>query len=177
MSHTSMYPFNDEYTKHIYTQHKHQLPPEKPKPLTIGDLLPNLDRWSIGYTSTFQGLQELAKGAKTTSYPPYNVKQFEDGTWRIDMALAGFRKDDLEIKVQDNTLTIKSNYKETEEERQELKDALVLHNGIAKRAFTTNFAIAEYVEVKDASLQDGILTIKLKQELPEEKKPKYIEIN
>lgn len=148
----------------------------KPLPsnsLTIDDLFPKLDRWSIGYTSTFDTLQQLAKSSKS-SYPPYNITKFGEGKWQVEVALAGFRKDDIEVKVQDRTLTIASDVVEPEEESLYGE---VVHHGIAQRNFTINFALAEYVEVDEAKMEDGILTIKLITNLPEEKKPKFIEIN
>ena len=141
--------------------------------LTINDLFPKWDRWSIGYNNTFSTLQHLASQAKP-SYPPYNITKFGEGNWQIEMALAGFRKDDIEVKVQDRTLTISSEVQDTPEEG---KSGEVVHHGIAQRNFTTNFALAEFVEVEDAKMEDGILTIKLITNLPEEKKPKVIEIN
>lgn len=179
MTHYSNKSQWDDYKKYPYAipsrepLHK-QAPPTTV--ISIDDVFPKLDRWSIGYSSTFDSLQQLAKQAKASSYPPYNVKKFDDGVWRIDMAVAGFRKDELEISVQDSILTIKSQFDLTEEDH-ELKDALVLHQGIAQRAFTTNFALAEYVEVQSAEYKDGILTIKLVTNLPEDKKPRTIEIN
>ena len=172
--------FGDEYNKHnppINDQHRKSQYPvplaKAPKPLTIADILPNFDRWSIGYTSAFQELQELAKAAKNASYPPYNITKLGDGKFTVEIALAGFRKEDISISVEERVLTVSS---ETVDDDNP-KFGEVLHHGIAQRDFKTTFALAEYVEVKEANLQDGILTIKLEQELPEEKKPKYIEIN
>lgn len=177
MSNQRMHPFNDEYNKHVplHEQYrKNPLPSTKQaKPLTIADVLPNFDRWSIGYTNAFKELQELAKAVKNPSYPPYNITKLGNGKFTVEIALAGFRKEDLSISVEERTLTVSS---ETPEDDNP-KFGEVLHHGIAQRDFKTTFALAEYVEVKEANLQDGILTIKLEQELPEEKKPKYIEIN
>ena len=87
------------------------------------------------------------------------------------MALAGYRREQLDIFVKDQVLTIKTiDDLETDDDRE------VIHQGIAQRNFTTTFALAEHVEVKSAKLADGLLTIKLQLELPEEKKPKQIEI-
>jgi molecular chaperone IbpA len=171
-----MHPFENEWNKYVPSAREEhfrssQPPQVKTKPLTIEDLFPKLDRWSIGYTSTFDTLQQLAKAAKP-SYPPYNITKLKEGKWQIEMALAGFRKDDIEIKVQERTLTVSSEVEPPEETYGE-----VIHHGIAQRNFTTNFALAEYVEVDEAKMEDGILTIKLVTNLPEEKKPKVIEIN
>lgn len=170
-------PFgNSEWNKYPLTPRTHehfQKEVKKVKPLTINDLFPQLDRWAIGYSTTLNTLQDLAK-AKAPSYPPYNITKFEDGKWQIEMAVAGFRKDDIELKVQDRTLTVSSEVVEPEEEET---FGEVLHHGIAQRNFKTTFALAEYVEVDSAKLEDGILTIGLVTNIPDEKKPRVIEIN
>jgi molecular chaperone IbpA len=169
MSHEHPFKPSLPYKQDMYERFSKEV--AKSRPLTIEDLFPKWDRWSIGYTSTFDTLQQFAKTAKP-SYPPYNITKLGDGDWQIEMALAGFRKDDIEIKVQERTLTVSSEVEEPEEKYGE-----VIHHGIAQRNFTTNFALAEYVEVDEAKMEDGILTIKLVTNLPEEKKPKVIEIN
>lgn len=144
-----------------------------PKPVTIETLFPQLDRWAIGYADTFDVLQQMSK-AKTPSYPPYNITKFADGKFEVQMAVAGFRKDELEIKVQERILTVSSEIVEDEEAET---FGEVLHHGIAQRSFKSEFALAEYVEIDEATLADGILTIKLVTNIPDEKKPRTIEIN
>lgn len=146
-------------------------PPKKPAPLTVADLFPSMDRWAIGFEGMFDTLSVLAK-AKSATYPPYNITKFGDGKWAIQMALAGFRKDDVEITVNDRTLTVSSDVQEPEESYGQ-----VIHHGIAQRNFKTEFAMAEHVEVDVAKMEDGILTINLVTNIPEEKKPKVIDIN
>lgn len=152
-----------------------QYPPAKPrakvvdqKPATIYTLFPNIDRWGIGYDSVFETLKELAQ--HKPSFPPYNLVKDGD-RYEITMALAGYRREHLDLFVKDRVLTVKT---VEDMERDDIRD--VIHQGIAQRNFTTTFALAEHVEVKSAKLQDGLLTIKLELELPEEKKPKQIEI-
>ena len=140
---------------------------------SIADVFPAIDRWGIGIIHDLETLRGIAQ--QKPSYPPYNIKKFEDGKWRIDMAVAGFRKDELAISVQERTLTVQSNFSESDLDR-ELRDAHVIHQGIAQRNFRVQFALAEYVEVDKAEYADGILTIKLVTNLPEEKKPKVIDI-
>jgi len=139
------------------------------KPATIYTLFPNIDRWGIGYDSVFSTLTELAQ--HKPSFPPYNLVKDGD-KYEITMALAGYRREHLDIFVKDRVLTIKT---VEDMERDDIRD--VIHQGIAQRNFTTTFALADHVEVKSAKLADGLLTIKLELELPEEKKPKQIEIN
>lgn len=176
MSNQRMNPFNDEYNKHVplHEEYRSKTPSAKaPKPLTIADVLPNFDRWSIGYTSAFQELQQLAKAAKSQSYPPYNITKYDGDKFMVQVALAGFRKEDISITLEDRVLTVAS---ETEE-NDNPQYGEVLHHGIAQRDFKQTFALAEYVEVDSARLEDGILSIKLFTNIPDEKKPKVIEIN
>lgn len=154
------------------------LPSAKPvkKPaVTVSDLFPSISRWGIGFDPVFAHLQSFTTSTSAPSYPPYNVKKLENGTWRIDVAVAGFRKDELKIWVEDRTLTIHSDPVFGEVDA-ELENAEVIHQGIAQRNFTLNFALADYVEVDKAEYSDGILTVKLTMNLPEEKKPKVVDI-
>jgi len=174
-------PFHDELDR--YKKSPYAIPAREavntqrkvtaPKPVTIETLFPQLDRWAIGYTDTLDLLQQMSK-SKSPSYPPYNITKFADGKFEVQMAVAGFRKDDLEITVQDRILTVSSEVVE-----DEAADTFgeVLHHGIAQRNFKSEFALAEYVEIDEAKLEDGILTIKLVTNLPDEKKPRIIEIN
>lgn len=174
---TNSNPFHDEWNKYVPSVRKeHYLQKQsvqKPKPLTIDDLFPTLDRWGIGIFDTLQHLQGIAR--EKPSYPPYNIKKFDEGKWRIDMAVAGFRKDELVVTVVDRTLNVKSEFAATELD-EELKQAEVIHQGIAQRNFSVNFALAEFVEIESAGYADGILTISLVTNIPEEKKPKVIDI-
>jgi molecular chaperone IbpA len=155
---------------HYPNQHPYKAPTKvEQKPVTIYSLFPNIDRWGIGYDSVFNTLTELAQ--HKPSFPPYNLVKDGD-KYEITMALAGYRREHLDIFVKDRVLTIKT---VEDMERDDIRD--VIHQGIAQRNFTTTFAIAEHVEVKSAKLEDGLLTIKLELELPEEKKPKQIEID
>lgn len=103
------------------------------------------------------------------SYPPYNIEKTGENDYRIVVALAGFRKDDVEIVTEQNRLTVRG--KATERE-----DAEYLHRGIAGRSFERHFDLADFIEVKGATLENGLLTIELKRELPEQMKPRKIEI-
>ena len=154
-------------------------PPFQPKkavaqaPVTIYSLFPNIDRWALGFDPVFDTLKQLAE-QKNSSYPPYNITKFGEGKFMVQVALAGFRKEDIAIKVQDRVLTVSS---EVEEPEEEYLYGEVIHHGIAQRNFTQTFALAEYVEVADAKMEDGILTINLVTNIPDEKKPKVIQIS
>lgn len=149
-------------------------PKKSSNPVTIYSLFPNIDRWALGYDTMLDTLNQLS--ANKATYPPYNViKNGDDYT--VEMALAGFRKEDIEIKVKERTLTVSSDIDDRNDIPEEGKFGDVIHQGIAQRNFTTNFALGEYVEVVGAEMTDGILTIKLETHIPDEKKPKVIEIS
>jgi molecular chaperone IbpA len=104
-----------------------------------------------------------------TGFPPYNIEKTGDDAYRIVMALAGFSKEDLEIVTEDNRLVVRG-------ELSNKSGRTYLHQGIAHRAFTRVFDLADYVVVAGATMTDGLLTIDLKRELPEALKPRSISI-
>jgi molecular chaperone IbpA len=130
-----------------------------------------LNSRGVGFTNHAMFFSELANLAKPT-YPPYDILSSEENVYEIRMALAGFKKTDLEITFQNQLLTIKSKNTDVEEENYDA----YFHKGIAARAFTVTFPLAEYVEVISADMEDGILTIRLERELPESMKPRTIKI-
>jgi molecular chaperone IbpA len=97
------------------------------------------------------------------------VLKLDEDTFQVSLAVAGFSKDDIEVSVEDGTLKIVG-------EIVEVTDAEVLHKGIAARKFTRSFALGEYMEVSNASIENGMLNIKVVRDIPEEKKPKVIKI-
>ncbi len=106
------------------------------------------------------------------NYPPYNIEKLGEHDYRITMAVAGFEMDDLNIVLEDGELRISGSTKEREEE----EGKTYLHRGIATRNFVKTFRLADYIQVEDAELKDGLLTLALKQIIPEEKKPRMIPI-
>ena len=167
-------PYPNPYEPHTPPHpwdHKKSIEQAKPKPLTIADLFPRIDRWGIGVLDTLESFKSIADAKP--SYPPYNILKHKDGKWEIEVALAGLRKDDIEITVKDRSLTIASEI-EVNEDAETFGE--VIHHGIAQRNFTLNFALADYVEVDEAIMADGILTVKLVTNIPDEKKPKVIDI-
>lgn len=139
-----------------------------PKPPTINDLFPSLDRWAIGWSPILQTLKEMS--VVKPSYPPYDIIDQKNDTTLINVAVAGFTKKEITVTTEEQVLKI--------EGKKESKDAegTVVHNGIAGRNFTLTFALAEYYEIDSAKLSEGILAIKLVKNIPDEKKPKVIEI-
>ena len=125
-----------------------------------------LNRHFIGYN---QILDDFARFTPATGgFPPYNIVAVDDNTIDIELALAGFKSDDIDVTVEKGVLTIEG------EQAEEEKD--YRYRGIATRHFSRSFRLAEYWEVNDAHFNDGILTVTLVQEIPEAKKPKSIEI-
>ena len=136
--------------------------------LTALDLHP-LYRNAIGVDRLFDRLIHNIETTSQTNYPPYNIVQTDEDSYTIEIAVAGFGMDDLEITQEQNTLTITGNIAEEVE-------ANYLHKGIAGRNFRREFTLADHVEVIDAQLDKGILVINLKREIPEAMKPKTIAI-
>ena len=131
----------------------------------LNSIYPGINRWAIGFDPLFQTLGQISQAKDT--YPPYNIRK--DGeTYVLEMAVAGFKKDELSITVKEQTLTVKGS--------KEDSGADYVHQGISARDFYRDFALAEYVEVESAKIIDGLLTIVLIQDLPEAKKEKTITI-
>jgi molecular chaperone IbpA len=131
------------------------------------DLAP-LYRSTVGFDRLFSMLDgfESAPG-----YPPYNIERTGENDYRVTVAVAGFAENELSIEAKENTLTIKGS-KQTKEEQ----DGEVLYQGIAARAFERVFQLADHVQVKSASLENGLLHVDLVREIPEAKKPRQIPI-
>ena len=124
--------------------------------------------FSIGFDRMFDSLSEVSK-LNTTGFPPYNIKKVGEGKYQISFAVAGFDKNDIEVSCKENTLKVSGKIempKETE----------YLYKGIAERAFNQSFKLADFTNVIDAEMKDGMLHINLEQNLPEEKKAKTIKI-
>jgi molecular chaperone IbpA len=142
-------------------------PIEKPKVITIADLFPRLDRLTIGWSPILDQLKEIT--SNKPSYPPYDIVKLKDDVNLLNVAVAGFTKDEITVTVQESVLTIEG--RQNDKQRGE-----VVYQGIATRDFKLELAVAEYWEVTKAELENGMLTIQFNRELPEEKKPKVIDI-
>ena len=130
----------------------------------------DLRPFSVGFDDLFDHFSNQLEIKQTSSYPPYNINRIDDLNYQIEMALAGFSKNDIEIKYSDNQLTIKSIESEEKDEKE------TLHRGISKRKFSRTFTLAEDMKVNGAELKDGMLLIELEKIVPEEKKPRTIDI-
>ena len=121
----------------------------------------------------FDRLADLLDAATTETangYPPYNIERTAENAYRIEIAVAGFKPEDLNIEVKENLLTVQGRKVANDEAKR------YLHRGLAERNFERRFQLADYVVVTDAQLADGLLSISLKRELPEALKPRRIEI-
>lgn len=115
-------------------------------------------------------LLETASADAATGYPPYNIERTDENAYRIEIAVAGFRPEELNVEVKENLLTVEGRKAANDDTRR------FLHRGLAERNFERRFQLADYVVVTDANLSDGLLSISLKRELPEALKPRRIEI-
>ncbi len=129
-------------------------------------------RSTVGFDRVFNRLDTLV-GQEQKTYPPYNIEKVGENAYRISIAVAGFSNGDIAIESKENALTIKG-AKPTEAEGVKRE---FLHRGIAERAFELRFQLAEHVEVAGAALENGLLHIELKREIPESKKARQIPIS
>ena len=129
-------------------------------------------RSTVGFDRLFGLLDSVADGTAQT-YPPYNIERTGENAYRITMAVAGFGEGELSIEAKENTLTVKGEKKTESEE----KDREFLYRGIGARTFERRFQLADHVEVKGASLENGLLHVDLVREVPEAMKPRRIAIN
>lgn len=126
-------------------------------------------RSSIGFDRLFDMLEKTPRIEQADGYPPYDVEQQGEDAYRISLAVAGFSRDEIDITSKPNLLVVTGRKSEDGQRRY-------MHRGIAARAFERQFQLADYVQVTGASLNNGLLEIDLKRELPEEVKPRKVEI-
>ena len=136
------------------------------------DLAP-LYRNTIGFDRLFSMLDQHVSVDATPTYPPYNIERTGENAYRISVAVSGFAQSELSIVAKENTLTIKGEKSANENGKDKSE---VLYRGIAARAFERVFQLADFVQVKDASLEHGLLHVDLVREIPEAKKPRNIPI-
>jgi molecular chaperone IbpA len=129
-----------------------------------------LYRSVVGFDRLAQILETASVDA-ASGYPPYNIERTDENAYRIEIAVAGFRTEELNIEVKENLLTVQGRKAANDEPQRRY-----LHRGLAERDFERRFQLADYVVVTEAKLADGLLSISLKRELPEALKPRRIEI-
>jgi len=144
------------------------------KALSIFDNLNQLTPYAVGFDRVFDQLNTYARNnATSTGFPPYNIRKGGDYTYAIEMALAGFSKNDIEIEVAEGLLTVRS-VKEDSETNEEYDSKI--YRGISYRKFNRKFTLADDIVVNDASLENGMLEITLERIVPDAKKPRIIKV-
>lgn len=130
-----------------------------------------LARFAVGFEDLFREMDKLQLNSTNTAYPPYNIVSVDENKFQIEIAVAGFADEDLDITVENGQLVITGEKVEEDEPRN------FVHRGIAMRNFTRSFRLATHIEVEGAKLQNGLLVVTLIRHIPEELKPKKIAIS
>ena len=142
------------------------------KTLTLRSFdIPQLHKFGIGFDNMFDELMRVTSQQTNSNYPPHNVIKTGDDTVTIEVAVAGFAEGEIDISLDKRLLVIRGEQKREDDAAWEY-----LHRGISRRDFTHTFTLADHVEVKHASIQDGILSVYLERQIPEEARPKSIAI-
>ena len=130
-----------------------------------------IHRQAIGFDSIFEELNRTFANTKTEgNYPPHKIVKLDDTHYVIEVAVAGFAEDEIDVELKENVLTVKGEQNKDQEEIE------YLHKGISARNFVRTFPLAEHIEVRGATVKNGILAVALEQVIPEEDKPKKIQI-
>ena len=130
-------------------------------------------RSTVGFDRLFDMLENTSASGAQENYPPFDLIRLGENDYRIELAVAGFKSDEIDITAQQNVLLVSGRKKE---EAEEGKDNNYIYRGIATRSFERRFALADHIQVRGADLKDGLLSIELKREIPEAMKPKKISI-
>ena len=147
-------------------------------PINFGDM-----EKALGFTVGFDSMFDRLFGAldhpnpnpnNKQGYPPYNIRKADKDNYAIEVALAGFSKNDVEVEFEDNLLTVRT--KEINKSEENNFDGEIIHKGISQRQFARSFTIADDVKINGAVLKDGLLTVSCERIIPEHKKKKLIEI-
>jgi len=136
----------------------------------------SLRPFSIGFDDMFDQFESMLDngGLVQSNYPPYNIRKSGKDKYAIELAVAGFNKDDVEVEYEDNLLTVKT--KKVDKAVEKDMDGEIIHRGISQRSFSRSFTIADDIKVEGAEIKDGLLTINCEKIVPEQKKRKLIPI-
>ena len=146
------------------------------KTLTLRSFdIPQITKFGIGFDNMFDDLMRVTAQQSNTNYPPYNLVQISDDEYMISIAVAGFGQDSLSVTKDKNFLIVEGTHAAETVENND-STAVYLHKGISERSFRREFQLADHVEITNANLELGILSIHLTREVPEEMKPKTIAI-
>ena len=137
----------------------------------------SLRPFSVGFDSMFEEFDRMLESTEryNSNYPPYNIHKLSETDYKIEIALAGYSKDDIELELKENTLTVRNKAKEKVINENGNGNG-VIHKGISTRQFERSFTISEDIKVKNAELKNGLLNIDLERIIPEEKKSRLIDI-
>jgi len=133
--------------------------------------IPSIQRFAVGFDRMFDELSRTAGTLNASNYPPYNIIKESETIWKIEVAVAGFDESELDVEIVNNELVVTGAV-----DKENKVEAQYLHQGIAGRDFERTFALADNVEVKGATVKNGILTVTLEHIVPESAKPKKIAI-
>ena len=141
--------------------------------ITFGPQFKDMDKFFVGFEDQFSRIAKMHDDLTKNipNYPPYNIKKTGDNTYVIELAVAGFGKQDIEIELADGKMVVKGNINAQDTEEN------FLFKGIANRAFTRTFALDDHIEVRNAEMFNGMLKVFLEKIIPEHKKPKKIEVS
>ena len=137
----------------------------------------SLRPFSIGFDDMFDQFESLLGNgglSAQSNYPPYNIRKADKDKYAIEVAVAGFNKNDVEVEYEDNLLTVKT--KKVDKAVEKDMDGEIIHRGISQRSFSRSFTIADDIKVEGAEIKDGLLTINCEKIVPEQKKRKLIPI-
>jgi molecular chaperone IbpA len=133
---------------------------------------------TVGFDNVFDHFERMFNddffNVPTVNYPPYNIVKTGANEYNVEVALAGFSRDDVSVEFAEGILTIKS--KDRTESNKKDEDGNIIHKGISKRYFSKSFTVSDDVEIKGAELKDGLLTVSMERIVPESKKARVIEI-
>lgn len=132
--------------------------------------IPSIHKFGIGFDRVFDDLVNATVQSQT-NYPPYNVVKHDENSFSIELAVAGFMSGEIDVEVEKNQLFVRGEKATNVDEKREY-----LHRGISSRSFVRSWVLGEHVQVKDAKVENGILTVMLERVIPEEDKPKKIAI-
>ncbi len=136
------------------------------------DLFKDFDKFYVGFDEQFNRMAKMHDDLTKSipNYPPYNIKKTGDNTYVVELAVAGFARQDIEIELADNKMIVRGNTASEED------DKYFIWKGIANRNFTRTFALEDQIEVKDAEMLNGMLRVFLERIIPDHKKPKKVEV-
>jgi len=135
--------------------------------------IPTIHRYSVGLDEMFDTLLRSVNATTNSNYPPYNIIRYDDNRYTVELAMAGFKEDEIDVTVEEGYLTVEGHQKAAVSENNAIT---YLHHGISKRDFRKTWPLGNHVEVAGANFVDGILTVNLERVIPEEMKPKKIAI-